>query len=69
MKKQAVILGGIVIVAISSFSGTSALSLISEQQWSNYIQTWKEPHVIGKDQSSAIAKDDSITVCITKNEN
>lgn len=69
MKKQAVILGGIVIVAISSFSGTSALSLLSEQQWSNYIQTWKEPHVVGNEQKPAIAKDDSITVCITKNEN
>jgi hypothetical protein len=45
MKKQAVILGGIVIVAISSMSET-ALSFLQEEQWSNYAQSWKIPLVV-----------------------
>lgn len=42
MKKQAIIIGGIVIVAISSMSG-AALSFLKDDQWSNYTQSWKTP--------------------------
>jgi hypothetical protein len=71
MKKQAVILGGIVIVAISSMSGT-ALSFLQDEQWSNYTQSWKTPLVI-QSKKTVIAEEktdqnrkDSIKVRITK---
>jgi hypothetical protein len=71
MKKQAIILGGIVIVAISSMSGT-ALSFLQDEQWSNYIQNWSIPLVIPA-KKAVIAeekvnenKKDSINVRITR---
>ena len=71
MKKQAIILGGIVIVAISSMSG-AALSFLKDEQWSNYTQSWKIPLVIHM-KKTVIAEEntnqnrkDSIKVRITK---
>lgn len=46
MKKQAVILGGIVIVALSSSMSEAALSFLKDDQWSNYTQSWKTPLVV-----------------------
>ena len=73
MKKQAIILGGIVIVAISSMSGT-ALSFLKDDQWSNFTQSWKTPLVIhqkkvviAEDHSNQNkSKKDSIKIRITK---
>jgi hypothetical protein len=66
MKKQAVILGGIVIVVISSMGGTTALSFLADQQWSNYVQSWKTPKVVGEKKKLSIAENDTITICISK---
>lgn len=64
MKKRIVIFGGIIIVAISSIGGTEALSLLADQQWSNYVQSWKTPGVVArKEMKPRLAKNTSMTVC------
>jgi hypothetical protein len=68
MKRQIIMIGAIIIVAISGLGGTSALSSQAQQEWSHFVQTWNTPSVVGnkKKEVEARVTDDTITICITK---
>jgi hypothetical protein len=63
MKKKAMVLVGVVIVAMTSL-GNIALSLVEDPQWTPYVQSWNRKLPTEKTNIKA-KKRDSITMCGT----